>query len=69
MIHARIFKANDIRGVATGPDAEWDADGAYAIGAATADVFEISGERERWWSAATCGPPARSSPPPSPTGC
>ena len=42
MIHARIFKANDIRGVATGPDAEWDAAGAYAIGAATADVFEIS---------------------------
>jgi phosphomannomutase len=42
MIHARIFKANDIRGVATGPDPEWDADGAYAIGAATADVFGIS---------------------------
>ena len=43
MIHARIFKANDIRGIATGPDPEWDAAGAYAIGAATADVFEISG--------------------------
>ena len=43
MIHARIFKANDIRGVATGPDPEWDAAGAYAIGAATADVFGISG--------------------------
>ena len=42
MIHARIFKANDIRGIATGPDPEWDAAGAYAIGAATADVFEIS---------------------------
>ena len=42
MIHARIFKANDVRGVATGPDPEWDAAGAYAIGAATADVFEIS---------------------------
>ena len=39
MIHARIFKANDIRGVATGPDPEWDAAGAYAIGAATADVL------------------------------
>ena len=43
MIHARIFKANDIRGVATGPEPEWDADGAYAIGVAAADVFEISG--------------------------
>ena len=42
MIHASIFKANDIRGVATGPEPEWDAAGAYAIGAATADVFEIS---------------------------
>ena len=42
MIQARIFKANDIRGVATGSDQEWDADGAYAIGAATADVFGIS---------------------------
>ena len=45
MIHARIFKANDVRGVATGPDPEWDAAGAYAIGAATADVFEISAGR------------------------
>jgi phosphomannomutase len=43
MIHARIFKANDIRGVATGPEPEWDADGAYAIGVAAADVFGISG--------------------------
>jgi len=42
MIHASIFKANDIRGVTTGPEPEWDADGAYAIGAATADVFAIS---------------------------
>jgi phosphomannomutase len=42
MIRAHIFKANDIRGVATGPDPEWDAEGAYAIGAATADVFDIS---------------------------
>ncbi len=43
MIRTRIFKANDIRGVTTGPDREWDAAGAYAIGAATADVFEIAG--------------------------
>ncbi|HEY5981440.1 MAG TPA: phosphomannomutase/phosphoglucomutase [Microlunatus sp.] len=42
MIHARIFKANDIRGIATGPDPEWDATGAFAIGAASADVFEIA---------------------------
>ncbi len=42
MIHARIFKANDIRGVVTGPDPEWDAAGAYAIGAATADVLGLA---------------------------
>ena len=45
MIDARIFKANDIRGIATGPAPEWDADGAYAIGAATADVLQISDGR------------------------
>jgi phosphomannomutase len=42
MIDVRIFKANDIRGVATGPEPEWDTDGAYAIGAATADVLNVS---------------------------
>ena len=42
MIEPHIFKANDIRGVATGSDPEWDLDGAYAIGAATADVLGIS---------------------------
>ena len=45
MIDARIFKANDIRGVATGPAPEWDTDGAYAIGAATAEVLDISEHR------------------------
>jgi phosphomannomutase len=45
MIEPRIFKANDIRGVATGPNPEWDADGAYAIGAATAEVLGVSGGR------------------------
>jgi len=45
MIDARIFKANDIRGVVTGPETEWDTDGAYAIGAATADVLAISDGR------------------------
>ena len=34
MIKRGIFKANDIRGITEGPDPEWDADGAYAIGAA-----------------------------------
>lgn len=42
MIDARIFKANDIRGVATGPDPEWDTTGAFAIGAAAADVLGVS---------------------------
>jgi phosphomannomutase len=42
MIDAQIFKANDIRGVAVGPDPEWDAAGAYAIGAVSADVLGIS---------------------------
>ena len=42
MIHTRIFKANDIRGVVTGASPEWDAAGAYAIGAATADVFGLA---------------------------
>ena len=45
MIDARIFKANDIRGVATGPAPEWDTAGAYAIGVATADVLGISAGR------------------------
>jgi phosphomannomutase len=46
MIDPAIFKANDIRGVAADgtsndgdPVAEWDADGAYAIGAAVASVL------------------------------
>jgi len=34
VISPGIFKANDIRGVVTGPDLEWDADGAYALGVA-----------------------------------
>src|SRR3712207_3145431 len=41
MIKPQIFKANDIRGVATGPDAEWDSDGAFAIGAAFVDSLEL----------------------------
>ena len=43
MIEPGIFKANDIRGV-TGPDGEWDAEGAYAIGTAAADVLGLAGK-------------------------
>lgn len=39
MIDPAIFKANDIRGITGNEHSEWDADGAYVIGAATADVL------------------------------
>ena len=42
MIDARIFKANDIRGIVTGPHPEWDAAGARAIGIAAAEVLGIA---------------------------
>ena len=42
MISPEIFKANDIRGVAAGDDPQWDADGAYAIGAALADTLALA---------------------------
>ena len=42
MIDSRIFKANDIRGVVTGPSPEWDTAGAYAIGVAAAEVLGIA---------------------------
>jgi phosphomannomutase len=45
MIDARIFKANDVRGRATGSAPEWDVAGAYAIGAAAADVLGIGDGR------------------------
>jgi phosphomannomutase len=41
MIKRGIFKANDIRGIAEGPDPEWDAAGAYAIGAAAVEVLDL----------------------------
>ncbi|HXD26737.1 MAG TPA: phosphomannomutase/phosphoglucomutase [Propionibacteriaceae bacterium] len=41
MIKRGIFKANDIRGITEGPDPEWDASGAYAIGAASVDVLDL----------------------------
>lgn len=43
MNSATIFKANDIRGLIGGPDAEWDLDGARAIGAAFSRVFGLAG--------------------------
>jgi phosphomannomutase len=41
MIKRRIFKANDVRGITEGPDQEWDATGAYAIGVAAVDVLDL----------------------------
>ncbi len=43
MFDPTIFKANDIRGLAGGADAQWTADDARAIGAAFAEVFELDG--------------------------
>jgi len=42
MITRAIFKANDIRGITEGPDPQWDADGAYAIGAALVDTLDLN---------------------------
>jgi phosphomannomutase len=43
MIKPGIFKANDIRGITEGFDPEWDAAGAYAIGAAAVEVLDLKG--------------------------
>ncbi len=43
MIKQGIFKANDIRGITEGSDPEWDAAGAYAIGAALVEVLDLRG--------------------------
>ncbi len=42
MITPGIFKANDIRGVTDGLRPEWDATGAYAIGAALVDTLDLN---------------------------
>src|SRR5690348_185254 len=42
MIEPGIFKANDIRGIATGEQREWDADGAYVLGAALVDALDLT---------------------------
>lgn len=44
MIKEEIFKANDIRGLAGGSDAEWDEDGARHIGAAFVEEFGLAGK-------------------------
>jgi phosphomannomutase len=42
MITREIFKANDIRGVTEGPEPQWDAAGAYAVGAALVDTLDLT---------------------------
>ncbi|GAA1705527.1 phosphomannomutase/phosphoglucomutase [Propioniferax innocua] len=47
MLTQDIFKANDIRGVVgSGDDAQWDADGAFALGVAFVDALKLM-ENER----------------------
>ena len=43
MIEAGIFKANDIRGVVSGPHRQWDVEGAGKIGAAFVAAFGLAG--------------------------
>ncbi len=43
MLTPHIFKANDIRGVVTGPDVEWDTAGARALGVAFVDLAGLAG--------------------------
>ena len=43
MIKPGVFKANDIRGLVGGESAEWDLDGARAVGAAFASAFGLDG--------------------------
>ncbi len=43
MITDNMFKANDIRGLAGGADAEWDAEGARHIAAAFVETFDLVG--------------------------
>src|SRR5664279_1520748 len=39
-----IFKANDIRGIVGGGDAEWDTAGAKALGRAYVELFGLAGQ-------------------------
>lgn len=43
MLQPQIFKANDIRGLVVGADAEWDVEGARMLGAAFVVAFELRG--------------------------
>ncbi|PFG66321.1 phosphomannomutase [Propionibacteriaceae bacterium ES.041] len=42
MLSQEIFKANDIRGLAGGADAQWDAEGAYALGVAFVETLDLT---------------------------
>ncbi len=44
MIERGVFKANDIRGKVGVGDAEWDCDGARAVGVAFVEAFELAGQ-------------------------
>ena len=45
MLNPFIFKANDIRGVTEGSEPEWDEAGAYALGGAFVEVFDLVGRK------------------------
>ena len=42
MLSQEIFKANDIRGLAGGADAQWDTEGAYALGVAFVETLDLT---------------------------
>ena len=44
MLTTQIFKANDIRGIVGGVDAEWDSDGARALGRAFVEIAGLAGK-------------------------
>lgn len=46
MLTQEIFKANDIRGLAGGDDAQWDADGAYALGVAFVETLDLANKEK-----------------------
>ncbi|MDN5724416.1 MAG: phosphomannomutase/phosphoglucomutase [Propionibacteriales bacterium] len=43
LLNSASFKATDSRGLVTGPDVQWDAEGARLLGAAWADVLGLAG--------------------------
>lgn len=44
MLTTPIFKANDIRGIVGGADAEWDVSGAHALGRAYVEIAGLAGQ-------------------------